>query len=195
MEEREMDLRNMIDTALARIPVPQALQGSDLGRLVEVRMLMRPVTSRAHPETQLAMMHEDQLLAFITAKLELHYEPGKNPYTGLKTHPIWEIRLAKLGAPCSTWHTTPGLHVGRAKAAHVLDWNETHIVPVWSHPDHDRYLAGKWVNDDRVECELNELPRCGTCFGLKAGDDQQHLTKEASCICPATSEVATDQPS
>ena len=188
-----MDLDIKIKNALARIPAPRALQGSDLGRLVEVRMHMRPKSPGCCHDEQTSLMLEDQLLAFITATLELHFAPGVNPHTGGKTHPVWEIVLAKFGEPRSYWHTTPGLHAGLRGAA-VLDWNEGHIVPVWRHPDCNRYWEGTHVNDDRIECDLPALNHCGTCFGLKAAGGEPHLTREARCICPAADPVAADQP-
>jgi hypothetical protein len=181
----------VIMAALSEIPVPRAFRSSDLGGLVQVRMSMCPASPGACPEEQTSLMLEEQLLAFITAALELHFEPGVNPHTGGKTRSVWKIAIAKLGEPRSAWHTTPGLRAG-ARGAAVLHWNEAYIATVWRHPDCIREEEAHMVNTDR-DPELKQLPICGTCRGIKHGDEHTVVRADARCICPATDSVAADQ--
>lgn len=185
-----------IDTALASIPAQRALQGSDLARLVQVRVRMKPESNRLGDEQEHLML-EGELLRFITAMLELHFEPGVNPHINpslrRKTAVVEKITLTRLRQPEVFWHTTPGLRVGAAKGAAVLNWNEAYVATVWRHPDCIREEAAHQVNTDR-DPELPQLPVCGDCRGLKRSDEHTVVPANARCICPAHEVPSAAQP-
>ncbi len=77
-------------------------------------------------------MHASQVEACMAAAVELHYAPGKNPYTKGTTAELWRIEVAVLSPPSAYWHTTPGLGLQDQAGAEVSRWMDQRA---WTHPE------------------------------------------------------------
>lgn len=48
-------------------------------------------------------IHESQLDVLLKATLELHYQPGFNPYSGFKAATLWEVRVEEFPGRSDTF--------------------------------------------------------------------------------------------
>lgn len=119
--------------------VPRLFDRNALSTLVCVRVSF--IDPGKFPTYLDWMMLESEVVAFVQAKLELHYQPGINPYNQNDAAKAWRIEAAKLSHPCYFWHTSPGLDLEKARdtshgrGAEVMfwDWNLGRVL--WRHPD------------------------------------------------------------
>ncbi|HSX42007.1 MAG TPA: hypothetical protein VLE93_01515 [Candidatus Saccharimonadales bacterium] len=77
---------------------------------------------------------EADLLTFLTATLQLHYEPGKNPHNGNGAAEVQYITIAALRPSGPYWWATPGLQNNYDdRGAITFDWNPYPTV-IWQRP-------------------------------------------------------------
>jgi len=171
----------VITDTLARIPNGNI--DSTIAKLVLVRLHWRPKYDKAYT-TQDMMLETEAVVAYITAKLELNFEPGIDPHNGRQMDPIWMIEILKLDQPSPYWHTTTGLQCIANGGAKVLKWNEAHSQIIWQHPQCIRYSAANEVNRLRLRATLKLLPICDECLGISKDENETvPVPPEAFCIC------------
>ena len=80
------------------------------------------------------LVAESDLLRFLAAALELHYEPGRNPHSNFDTAQALAITVVQLRPQGPYWWTTPGLQENYDnKGAVVFCWDPVPVV-VWQRP-------------------------------------------------------------
>lgn len=119
-------------------------------RVVEHSFKSSPIEMRRN------YMHESQVETFVKAMLELHFEPGVNPYVvkhkmltegmthqqasdASKVSVVWVINVITLSAremwDGPYWWATPGLGLDRSvEGAHLLSDYHTK-KRLWAHPE------------------------------------------------------------
>jgi len=80
-------------------------------------------------------MHKDDVALFLRATVELHYQPGKNPYNGASTALLWKVEVSDNYESSVKWWTTPGLGLGVVTLEGAETLNFYSISRVWTHPD------------------------------------------------------------
>jgi hypothetical protein len=109
----------MFDVSIPQYPVSEL-------RLVRLYMKNRPNSYEY-------FMHQSQVEVFVKASLELHFEPGINPYNKVKTSEIWFITVSELQGSNAWWWTTIGLGIDKAnQGASISYWKESRV---WTHPE------------------------------------------------------------
>lgn len=84
------------------------------------------------PTTHIVAEH--QLAAFLTATLQLHYDPGINPGNGTKAAEALCITATKLKTKGPFWWTVPGLKREDAQnGAIIFSWETTPTI-LWTRP-------------------------------------------------------------
>lgn len=84
---------------------------------------------------QTYITHESHVAGFVAAQIELHHEPGVNPFNGNKTTPIWRIETAPFTACGPYWWTTPGLAREKPCTNGTILLNTQHSRRlIWEHP-------------------------------------------------------------
>jgi hypothetical protein len=112
---------------LNSIPAPK-----ELPYLIKVRIYWEAFEKDGSRRFDDVIMFADQVTPYLNAKLELHHEPGVNPYNGNKCVRIRKIQATKLRSPEGYWHTQEGLgKVVGGRQAQVMAWNWIYAVTVW----------------------------------------------------------------
>lgn len=109
-------------------------------------------------------MHKDQVAIYLEAKLQLHYQPGINPYNGNQTCVLWKVESEKLSDSTIYWHTTPGLDEKKSAGAPVSYFHRESRL--WSHPEclEEERLAR--LEEERIEQQIEEGNGITVCISL-----------------------------
>jgi hypothetical protein len=102
-------------------------------------------------------MHQDQVETFLKACLELHYQPGRNPYTGGKTSELWYVVSESISEPTQYWWTTLGLGKTRPALGALVSSFSSNYTRLWTHPD----LLKKEEQDALAENEAERRMELG----------------------------------
>lgn len=111
-----------------------------IGKLVQVSTVIGGSPDNLAKPT-IHMMHENDVKLFIEATLNLHYEPGINPYNGEKTSTVWEIRSEPVRLRGKFWWTQPDLGKGGKDARGATLFGEPNLPSKleWRHPELTAY--------------------------------------------------------
>jgi hypothetical protein len=98
---------------------------------------LRMVTMRkgaALMGSEVVMLHKDDVDTFIAAQERLHFNPCRNPHSGLDCAPLAYLRVDKLdpNRDAQFWWSTPSLNPD-GNGAKVLGWavvTEKHYPPI-----------------------------------------------------------------
>lgn len=98
-------------------------------------------------------IHESQLDVLLKATLELHYQPGFNPYSGFKAATLWEVRVEEFPGRSDTfWWTKPGLGKDKTQVGAEVLYHQT-SRRVWVHPELEAHE--KEMYDQEMLEEMN----------------------------------------
>lgn len=97
------------------------------------------------------LMHQSQVDLFLKATLELHYQPGINPYNKLKTAELWYATVASVRGSNDWWWTKANLGIDKtAQGAAISYWREERV---WTHPELAAKELADHLEDMRIEAE------------------------------------------
>lgn len=80
-----------------------------------------------------AIVHHSDVAAMVAAKTRLHHSPGVNPYNGVRTKVLAQIRVAGFEARGPFWHTRSDLS-GEGPGA--IEFEGSYGEVIWENPEY-----------------------------------------------------------